>query len=485
MKYGICILVLSGCLAPMGAPASESSDQTPDLSNQVSAQSTTSAEELEQPSPVGLNRPADLLNRPNQWSGLIAAGVIETDNIERTATDAMSDTIEEVSADVALHEQTRRLDADVLSNLQYLNFSRDIYPHEVVGNFIGSSTFAILPKEFEWVALDNFGQQQLDPTTAVTPANLENINYFSTGPNFLFTLTPQLLAQVSARFSNVYFEKSDLENNRGDASVALVRSLSATSNVSLNVAAERVLYHDSAANPDYTTQEAYLRYDTHAARTQLAVDLGYDDVTGLGSTHAGPLLHVDASVLLSPSSRVSVSFGQDISDTSNLLRQLQNLNGVAFNGSYLQAADDPFTNRYARGAWQFDRNRTHLSADVARYQERHFEDFSLSQVRTQADASARRDLAPALTAAVGATYLKTTYTDSAASYHGVIASAALTWRVGRHLDVRAEYDRFNQRGNVATNDFTENRIGLTFGWEMGSARASGMLEHSGTTYTGL
>jgi hypothetical protein len=51
-------------------------------------------------------------------------------------------------------------------------------------------------------------------------------------------------AQVSVRFSNVYYQTSDLNNNRGDASVALVRSLSATSNVSLNVAAERVLYQD-------------------------------------------------------------------------------------------------------------------------------------------------------------------------------------------------------------------------------------------------
>jgi hypothetical protein len=310
MMWRLCVVVLIGGLGPVNLYAADAGDQAPDLTEQV-------------PLP-DLNRPADLHNQPNEMGARIAAGVIETDNVERTATDTMSDTIEEVSADVAIHEQTRRLDADVLSNLEYLSYGHHTYSNEVVGNFIGSGTFAVLPKEFEWVLVDNFGQQQLDPTTTVTPLNLENINYFSTGPNLLIPFTSLVHAQVSVRFSNVYYQTSDLNNNRGDASVALVRSLSATSNVSLNIAAERVLYQDSAANPDYTTEKAYLRYDAQGVRSKLAVDLGYDEVSGLTSTGAGALVHLDATRVLSASSHLDLSVGQDISDNSNLLRQLQN-----------------------------------------------------------------------------------------------------------------------------------------------------------------
>jgi len=471
MKRRLCVIVLIGSLGPVDLHAADPSDQGPALNDQAAL--------------PDLNRPSDFRYQPNEMSGRIAAGVIETDNIERTATDAMSDTIEEVSADVAIHEQTRRLDADVLSDLQYLSYAHHTYSNEVVGNFIGSGTFAILPKEFEWVVLDNFGQQQLDPTDAVTPQNLENINYFSTGPNLLIGLGPMTHAQVSVRFSNVYYQTSNLENNRGDASVALVRSLSATSNLSLNVAAERVLYDDTAANPDYTTQEAYLRYDAQGARSKLAVDLGYDDVAGLSTDGAGPLVHVDISHVLSGSSLLDLSVGQDISDTSNLLRQMQSLNGLAVSASYLQAADDPFVNRYARVAWQFDRNRTHITFDVARYQERHLEDTGLNQVRTQTDANVRRDLAPALTATIGVTYAKATFADAADDYRGLIASAALDWRVGRHLDLRAEYDRFDQRADVVTNQFTENRIGIALGWQVDSARSPAALEHNGPKFPGL
>jgi hypothetical protein len=468
MKWRLCVIVLIGALGPIDLHAADAGDQVPDLNELV-------------PLP-DLNRPADLRDQPNEIGGRIAAGVIETDNVERTATDTMSDTIEEVSADVAMHEQTRRLDADVLSNLQYLTYGHHIYSNEVVGNFIGSGTFAILPKEFEWVAEDNFGQQQLDPTTTVTPLNLENVNYFSTGPNLIIPFGSLVHAQVSARYSNVYYQTSDLNNNRGDASVALVRSLSATSNASLNVAAERVLYDDSAANPDYTTQEAYLRYDAQGARSKLAVDLGYDDVTGLSSTGAGALVHFDATRVLSASSRLDLSIGQDISDNSNLLRQLQTQGGLAVNAANLQRANDPFVNRYARLDWQFDRNRTSINFDVARYEERHLEDLGLNQNRTQTDLAVRRNLAPALTASLGATYARSDYIDSAANYHEVIASAALDWRFGRHLDVRAEYDRFDQRADVTSNEYRENRIGVTVGWQMDSIRSPSLLERGSTSF---
>jgi len=471
MMWRLCVIVLIGSLGPIELYAADAGDQAPDLTEQV-------------PLP-DLNRPADLRNQPNEMGARIAAGVIETDNVERTATDTMSDTIEEVSADVAIHEQTRRLDADVLSDLQYLSYGHHTYSNEVVGNFIGSGTVVILPKEFEWVVEDNFGQQQLDPTTTITPLNLENINYFSTGPNLLIPFTSLVRAQVSVRFSNVYYQTSDLNNNRGDASVALVRSLSATSNVSLNVAAERVLYQDSTVNPDYTTEEAYLRYDAQGVRSNLTADLGYDEVSGLSSTGAGALVHLDATRMLSPSSHLDLSVGQDISDNTNLLRQLQNLNGLAVTAAYLQRANDPFINRYARLAWQFDRYRTAFNVDVARYEERHLEDFGLNQNRTQADATLRRNLAPALTFSLGATYARSDYLASADNYHEVLASAALAWRFGRHLDLRAEYDRFDQRAEVTTNEYRENRIGLTVGWQVDSRRSPGVLERNGTSFPSL
>src|ERR1700733_1086726 len=349
---------------------------------------------------IGFVAPVEL--RANDWSGRLGVGVIETDNVERTATDAMSDAIGDLSADLDLHEQTRRVDADAIANLQYLTYEHDVYRSDVVGNFAGNAKYAVLPGQFEWVVQDNFGQQELEPGTPITPLNLENINYLSTGPNLLVSLGPQLHAQLSARYSKVSYQISDLDNNRGDASVALVHPLSTNSNVSLNVDAERVRYEDSVANPDFTTQQGYLRYDAQGGRTKLALDLGYEDTTGLSSKGGGALVRAEASRNISASSHLDFSIGQEISDTGNLLRQLQGLDGVAVSATSLQRSNDPFISRYARVGWQLDGHRTSISFDVERFQEHHLDFANLDQRRTQADISLRRNLTPVLTAVVTA-----------------------------------------------------------------------------------
>jgi hypothetical protein len=407
--------------------------------------------------------------RAADMSGRIAAGLIETDNIQRTPTDLSSDTIEEVAADFTLHKQTRRVEADVISSLQYLSYVHHIYSSDVVGNLAAIGKFAFVPGHIEWVAQDNFGQQQLDPGVPVTPLNLEDINYFSTGPNLIFGLGSALDVQLSGRYSRMSYQTSDLDNNRSDISAALVHALSTNSNISLRANDERVRYLDSVANPDYTTQQGFLRYDTQIARSKLALDLGYDDVTGLSSKGSGALIHGDFSRTITASSRIDLSIGQDISDTGNLLRQLQDLNGVVVSTASLQRSNDPFVNRYARLAWQFDKNRTSVSFDLARFQERHLDNFSLNETRTEADATLRRKLSPALTAIVTASYARAIFEDTEAGYREQIESAVLEWRIERRLELRAEYDHFKQRGDGATNRFIENRLGLTVGMRFGSA----------------
>jgi hypothetical protein len=401
-------------------------------------------------------------------SGLVAVGVIETDNVQRTAVGAMRDTIAEALADITLHEQTRRAEVDVLSDLQYLRYAHDVYPNELVGNFSGTGRYTFVPGHFEWVTQDNFGQQQLVPGEPITPLNLENINYFSTGPNVIITLGPVLHALIATRYSRLSYQTSNLGNNRADGSVDLVHPLTAISNVSLNVDVERVRYDDSIANPDFTTEQGYLHYDVQGARSKLSLDLGYDDVavSGFSSKGGGALVRGDISRTVSASTRLEFSVGQNITDNGNLLRQLQSLNGVAVNAGSLLRANDPFVNRYARIAWKFDRNRTAFSVDVEHFQERHFDESDLDQLGTQANVRLRRSLTPQLAAEIGASYAKTTFRSITGSYRDVIASTALEWRFERHLDVRAEYDHFDHNGDLATNEYVENRIVLTIGFRL-------------------
>jgi len=123
-----------------------------------------------------------------EFSGELGVGAIYSDNIRLAPTDPTGDTIGVATTDFSLHEEARHLVADVAANLQYLTYAHSIYSNELVGDFTGYGKIALLPGRIDWVVQDNFGQQQLDPGLPVTPENLENINYFSTGPDVTIPL---------------------------------------------------------------------------------------------------------------------------------------------------------------------------------------------------------------------------------------------------------------------------------------------------------
>jgi hypothetical protein len=404
-------------------------------------------------------------------AGEIGIGAIYTDNIRLVATDTQTDTIGVLSTDFLVHEQTRHLDAEVAANLQYLTYAHNIYTNELLGDLAGYGRFALLPGRLDWVVQENFGQQQLSPGTPITPLNLENINYLSTGPDVSVPLGSQLHAQMSVRYSKVsyqlhnnFLQLNDLNNNRGDASLALVHPLSATSNASLNASAERVSFDDSIDNPDYTTRLGYLHYDAQGARSKLTLDVGYDDALVEGARSHGALVRADATRALSGASTLELSVGQDISDTGNLLRQMQTSNNVTLATGALQRSEDPFTNRYARANWRFDRHRTGFGLALTQFRETHTIESNLNRTRTELDANARRNLSEALVLSAAAGYAHDSYFSSTTpsdTYRWGTADVA--WRFGRRVQLRVQYSHIDQRSAAVSNTYTENRFMLTVG----------------------
>jgi hypothetical protein len=398
-------------------------------------------------------------------SGEIGIGAIYTDNIRLVATHTETDTIGVMSTDFVLHEQTRRLDADVAADLQYLTYGHDIYSNELFGNLTGYGKFALLPGRIDWVLQDNFGQQQITPGTPVTPLNLENINFVSTGPDLSVPLGTQLNAQLSGRYSKVTYQLDDLNNNRAAGSFALVHPLGAASNASINATTERVSYDDSTANPDYTTRQGYLHYDAQGARSKLDADVGYNDATITGAKSGGGLLRADFTRTLSTSSSFEVAAGQNISDTGDLLRQMQGTGNVTLGAAALQRSQDPFTSRYARAAWHFQRHRTGLELALSQFREIHTVEGDLNRTRTELDVNGRRELSGTLVLNVGAAYARESYANAVTpddtDLHGTVD---LAWRVGRRIEVHAQYSRVDHRSAALFNTYNENRFMLTAGF---------------------
>jgi hypothetical protein len=401
-------------------------------------------------------------------TGVVGIGVAETDNIYRTDSSKQSDAIGQVIADLTFEEDSRLIQAKAASNLAFLEYQADDYPSEVLGNFYGTGRLSISPDRFSWVLQENFGQQQITPGVPITPLDLENVNFVSTGPDITVPVFGQTDIRLSGRYSNVYYQTSDLDNNRLDGTFAIVERMSASTTISANAGIESIRYQDSIANPDFETQQAYMDLESRSARTTLSLIGGVDRVTGLFSEPTQPLVRLTVDHAITDSSRVTLAAGQEFSDSGNMLVQLQQLSGLSYGAAQSVASSDPFTDRYGRVAWQYDRLRTTLGFDVGRYQEVHLVESQYNQVRWVADVNFRRLMTPALTATITGGYLNDSYYDApASSFRTLFESASLNWQVGKRLGVQFLYQHFGQTASTTLNEFDENRISALVSYALG------------------
>ncbi len=412
-------------------------------------------------------------------NGGVSAGVIRSDNIARTHDDQIKDTVYDVSGNLLFHEATVRTQADVRANLQYENYDKDTFSSDVVGDAAAYGDFSFVPDRFDWYAQDNFGQQRLTPGVADTPENRENINYFSTGPRFAFNLGPQNSVKLGGDYSKVSYEDTDADNNRYGGLAAFVRQLDPSRSASLNASYERINYSNDVDNVDFARRQAFARFASATSRATLAVEAGYNEIHSDLDKTGEPLLRLEATRVVSASSKLSLFAGKEFSDAGSLLRTLQTQSqtpatgpgqvvipaqvNVPLGANNLQRSTDPFSNRYVRAGWDFAKNRTGFNLGASYSKEAHETQVQLNHSVTGINGGLSRRLRPTLTAQLGFGYYKNNYIDGTPSSKQSDGTASIAWRAGRHVNVSAGYERFHQSSEIAESRYNENRYFLSVG----------------------
>jgi hypothetical protein len=406
----------------------------------------------------------------------VDVGVAETDNVTLVTTDKVRQTMAEADADFDFKQQSRRLDVDAKGNFTYLDYLQGAYGSQLIGRFDGIAHLAIIPERFVWVLQDDFGQAALDPFTPVTPTNLENVNYVSTGPDLALRLGASSYVNASARYARAQYAKSPFSSNRLLGNVAWGLLLSAQSSVSLNGATERVNFENTVLNSDFERSSGFGRYEVHGARTDFSADLGATTIRQNGTTTTGGLAKVELARKLSAAARLTLSAGRELTDASTSFSGLQSgAIGVIGTATAAQTSNN-YTSNYVSPGWRYERNRTTIGLS-GRWERDIYEGApQFDYTRSGAEFSVGRKLTRALTAEVVGRYYKTDY------FHSVTASgngtsnfddesvaAALTWRHGRGLEVKF---RCEHSARLATGiyGYRENRAILTVGYRPSTRR---------------
>ncbi len=403
-------------------------------------------------------------------------GIGYSDNIAQT-TNKISEEIAEVGAQFSGLAQTSRLQADVVGDLEHLNFLQGTYSPEVIGNLSGFASFALIPEYLKWSLQDYFGQGITDPFAPVTPANREDINTVTTGPTLTLPLSTHELLTLTGGYTLVTYQTSPLSSDQFSGGVSFTELLSQLSRVSLSVDDKRIDFQNDTLNPDYDQRDIYVRYQATGARTKLIADIGYDQIRGPQELSAGGFLgRLTVIRTLAAQSTLTVTAGREFSDSASFVGQSQTVNGIGLQTTQGAQTATPFTNQYITGAWTFTRPRTTFSVLASHYQQTYQGNDVLDQTMTEGGVHVTRILFPAWSAGVYANYSKETFSEQTnGNYRQLNSGVDVKWQLGRRFALALQYQYYKRSGDLALYNVTENEIFLRLQYGNGALR-SGLVQ---------
>jgi hypothetical protein len=387
-----------------------------------------------------------------------------SDNINRQPELEDEGTIGQAGVQLGYSQQSRRLTTDINANVVYEHYFDGVFDDDVVGGADGLLILGIVPERFEWFVQETFGQITSDPFSSNTPENRENINYFTTGPDFTFGLGGAASMRLSGRYSSTTYEVTDLDGERYSGTAALIYQLTGNSALSLNVTGEEIKFDDQSTNADYDQQQAFLRYEAQGARTGLSVDVGHTSIEGDTTDADGLLARLALSRRLSTSSILTLSAGTQFSDSGDLFRATQGGRGPTRETQSVIGTSDPFENRFAALNWDFDRNRTGFGFG-AMHSEEEYENFTdLNRTITTYNAYISRELSRALDARLFGLLEKEEFDETGFQDDEVRGGISLGWTVAQSIQLRLQVERYDRDSTAEATEYTENRASLFLVW---------------------
>jgi len=426
----------------------------------------------------------------------VDGGLIYTDNVQRTEGGS-SQLLLLLGLTGDTTGESTRLDYRLASNIALLKYLGGAYKTNLTGYLDGTAFLKVVPSFFEWLVRETYTQVQIDPYAAVTPDNLENVNYITTGPRF--TLRPTLRTSVTLDALYSYLTTSsqslqyiNIDNHRYGADLRIDRAFSEAASLYLKGEYEKIDFKDQENNNNFSHTSASAGYKLSNGRTELDVSGGYAQVRvydvlttaeGIGSRETrqteefhSPIWGLDLSRLITPSQRVSLGASQQFTDPA-----------AAFRTGFDQAVPLIAPTRFVTSevlkqrqfglSWAFQASRTSLHVSLSKYQERYVLTTANDRDVKLANALLSRLLSPVLSWEIGVAYQNQqqlgtpsstggTQTVGGQSAKTVSVLTDLRWQMGERLALRFLYAHSSQSGV-----YSENQIGVTASWALIGAQA--------------
>ncbi len=412
-------------------------------------------------------RPANNADGPAPPSGTtlqyaFRMGAGGTDNVERTTTDAASESLALSQLDFALDTVTNRIKADATANLSYLKYLEGTYDNDLVGRVDGFGRFALVQDHFFWAVQEDFGQALVDRMAALTPTNSENINYFSTGPDVTFDVSSTNFVTLNARYANVTYEVSPFDGDRYGGGLTFGHRLGAGSTISLNADFKRFLFDDQVTNNNYDRTTAYVRYEAQGRRTTISANVGASQVNENGAKDASPLVQFEMVRKISAASTLTLYGGIQSTDAADSFRNKEA--GAAGSGMAEpeQGTAEAYDRTYYGFLWNYVHNRSALDLSWRRDDDTYNDPTSdLDVIRDDFQLALSRDMQANLRLSLLYWLVRLDYPERDFVDNQTRLALAATWRFARALGVVLDVEHIERNPSGSATGFRENRVFLS------------------------
>lgn len=249
----------------------------------------------------------------------IGASLQNSDNINLSSTDPISQNVLAPRLDFRVDEQGSALSTAAAGTLEYRDYINGAFGNELRTLFAGNADWHISPDRFDWYAEDNISRQPINAFESNAPSNQQQTNVFSTGPTLRAKFTDVLRGRFDLRYTNSYADTTkDFNSNRFGTLGSLLYQLDPTDTLSGTVAASRTRYIESQSKQfDYDRYDAYLGYQRNVSEFMLEGAVGYSwlDLRSTDS-RSGSLLRGNLHWNPTPATSLGVSVSHQYSDAA-------------------------------------------------------------------------------------------------------------------------------------------------------------------------
>lgn len=187
-------------------------------------------------------------------------------------------------------ENTGKLTAQLDGSIETINYVNNIVDDRNLLNLSAQALMRVQPGQFEWMFSDVFSQIAINVLEADSIPNQQDVNIFTTGPNYLVRLNSKNSLRFELRYLSSRFEVRTTNSDRYISRIIEQHAVNSNFKILFNFNNELVRFKgeqigvDNSLNTDYLRNDVFLTLEYSKFNSLSSFEIGSTDVFFEGDT---------------------------------------------------------------------------------------------------------------------------------------------------------------------------------------------------------